>query len=58
MMRVKYVCRTCGSDDVLRDAYAKWDIPAQEWVVHSLYDNNVCEVCGSESKIDAVPADD
>lgn len=41
--KVNYVCKTCGSDLVLRDAYAEWDQDKQDWVIHAVYDAAVCE---------------
>jgi predicted RNA-binding Zn-ribbon protein involved in translation (DUF1610 family) len=44
---IKYVCPACGSENVLRDAYAAWDIQKQEWVLHDTYNNrDVCNNCG------------
>ena len=43
-------CRSCGSTDVLRDAYACWDVDRQEWELHSCYDLYRCESCEEESK--------
>ena len=43
-------CASCGSADILRDAYACWDVDTQEWVLHSCYDEYRCEACGAQSK--------
>lgn len=45
---IKIVCGRCGSTDVLKDAFAEWDISLQEWVVHSTYDDNRCNHCDYE----------
>ena len=43
-------CTSCGSADILRDAYACWDENQQEWVLHSCYDDFRCENCDAQSK--------
>lgn len=43
--RVFMVCRTCGSKDVLCDAWAAWDPEGGEWVLHSTYDETFCNDC-------------
>jgi ribosomal protein L37AE/L43A len=41
--KVKYVCSRCGSDDVVRDAYAVWSIDEQDWVLDgAVFDAAVC----------------
>lgn len=47
---VRPVCPSCGSYTILVDAYGAWDVVAQDWVLHSLYDNWVCNECGFENK--------
>jgi hypothetical protein len=44
-------CRTCGSDEVLRDAWARWDQVIGDWVVTALFDHAWCEACDAETKI-------
>lgn len=52
---IQIVCRTCGSAEVLRDAFAEWDPDEQEWTLASVYDDAVCEGrCGGETKLDEV----
>jgi len=54
--KMKMVCSTCGSDDVLADAYAEWDVGKQEWTVQNVFDKgHVCNVCDAECSIDEVP---
>ena len=44
-------CTTCGSDQILRDAYAYWDYEKQSWELHSTYDTFYCNECESETSI-------
>lgn len=50
--KTKPICSECGSDDVLMDAYARWDVDAQEWVLNSTHDDTVCERCEGECSLD------
>ena len=45
-------CTTCGSDQVMCDAYAYWDYAKQSWELHSTYDGNYfCSECEGETSI-------
>ena len=44
-MAKRIVCTSCGGEDVLRDAFTKWDIEKQEWVLSTVYDDTFCETC-------------
>ena len=46
----KPCCTSCGSTDILRDAYACWDSDTQQWVLHSCYDDYRCEHFNAQSK--------
>ncbi len=54
--RVEKVCSHCGSADVLRDAYAYWDVDRQEWVLEAVYDDAFCRACDGETTLIAQPA--
>lgn len=43
-------CMSCGSVDILRDAYACWDENSQHWVLHSCYDDYRCDTCNTQTK--------
>lgn len=50
---VRMVCATCGSDDVLADAYAEWDFHNQCWTVQSVMDKrHHCNACDGECSIE------
>ena len=49
--RVAMVCATCGSEDVLVDAWAKWDIENQGWVVSETFRNAICGECDGECSV-------
>ena len=52
MSKEKPICTYCGSDDVSRDAYAKWDIDTQEWEIITTFDSYYCEDCDGETSIE------
>jgi len=59
--KVQMICEKCGSTQVLRDAWAEWDVESQEWVLQNVFDHAVCEsdVCnGAETAIDEVPVEE
>ena len=44
----KPVCPACGSDRILRDAWAEWSASEDEWVLKSTFDALRCEACDGE----------
>jgi hypothetical protein len=45
------VCKTCGSEDVRLDAWAKWDAASQRWVLGQTFDYAHCNRCDGECSI-------
>ena len=42
--RIRIVCEECGSDDIVRDANARWNVETQEWELTNAFDKpNWCE---------------
>lgn len=52
---ITFVCETCGSDTVTRDAWAEWDVEAQEWVLGAAYDYAFCHACQEGTHLREVP---
>ena len=51
--RYRQVCATCGSEDVLADAFAEWDFANQCWTVQSIMDKgHYCLACDGECRIE------
>lgn len=48
--KIKIVCPYCGSDNVARDAAARWNTETQRWEITSLMDSGGCDGCDSELK--------
>lgn len=53
-MSVTYVCNTCGSDEVSRDAWAEWDTKSQDWVLRVAFDYAHCHRCDDETSLQEV----
>ena len=50
--KLQMVCGDCGSTDVMRDAWAVWDVEAQDWVLGAVFDYGHCDRCGRETNIE------
>lgn len=37
---MKKICNYCGSEEVRKDAWVKWDEDKKEWVLDDIYDDN------------------
>jgi hypothetical protein len=48
-VRVEFVCEQCGSANVSSDAFSRWDVPRQQWVVVGHYDSSECLDCAEET---------
>ena len=47
--RLQPVCKTCGGTGVQVDAWAFWDVEAQRWALHSVYEAAaICADCDVE----------
>lgn len=54
-MKIWIVCAHCGTDEVMRDAWAVWDVEAQEWVLGQVFDAAFCEKCEGDASLEEVP---
>ena len=50
-MPLAIICRTCGSDEVSRDAWANWDAGRQKWVLGAVFDYAHCHRCDCETSL-------
>ena len=46
--KVKYQCPHCNSDEILRDAYASWNVDSQQWELENVFDYTICNQCERE----------
>ncbi|SER15398.1 DUF5983 family protein [Sphingobium sp. YR768] len=53
--RITIRCSACGSADVMRDAWARWDDDAQDWALGAVFDAAFCEACESDAALSELP---
>lgn len=51
------VCGSCGSERVVKDAYACFNRASGLWELESTFDHEYCHRCEAETKVDWVAAD-
>jgi hypothetical protein len=47
----RIICGDCGSDNVLRDAWARWDPVTQSWEVAVVHSAGFCHDCDTETEL-------
>lgn len=47
----RYICASCGSSEIWRDAAAIWDNKSQSWELLEVYDDIGCNICSSSDII-------
>jgi hypothetical protein len=52
MVRCKYVCSICRSENVRRDAWAVWDVETQSWELSTVFDAGFCDDCDGGARLD------
>ena len=53
MKRLNMVCAKCGSDDIVADAHAGWNVDLQRWEVVNVFDKgHYCNACDDECEIE------
>lgn len=52
---VQICCKTCGGQNVKRDAWASWDPDIQEWVLEQVFDAGHCDDCDGETSLTEEP---
>ena len=50
-MARKMKCGTCGSIDVVRDAWALWSVEHQKWELSDVSDYAFCGKCDGETTV-------
>jgi len=49
--KVTIICKQCGSDNVMLDAYAMWSVEEQKWTLAATYDVSHCVDCEGETRL-------
>ena len=50
--RVGYKCKYCGSEDILWDAYVRWNKELQKDEINSVFDTCFCNNCAGETTVE------
>ena len=51
--KIDYVCSHCGSNEVLCDAYAEWNVEEQKWELQNTFDKGAyCNQCDGEARLE------
>jgi hypothetical protein len=50
--KVKMICGYCGGQNVMRDAWAVWDVVNQEWALGAVFDYAYSEDCNREATLE------
>ena len=58
MTKHRKICGNCKSEEVRVDAWASWDVDAQEWVLHGVFDASYCDECEEACDVDEVPIEE
>ena len=53
-----YTCATCGSDQVMLDAWAAWSAESQSWELAATMQSAFCEECDGETRLIEQPLPD
>lgn len=49
--KIRIVCSTCGSENVMRDAWAVWNPDTQDWELGNVFDAGHCDDCDGEASL-------
>lgn len=50
--RIIFVCDSCGTPGVTREAWAAWDVGQQAWVLAELFDYAFCHRCHRRTQLE------
>jgi hypothetical protein len=52
---IAIACSICGSTAVSRDAWARWDVGSQTWMLQHVFDYAYCHACDDETSLTEQP---
>lgn len=47
-----FICPRCGSSEIERDAFAKYDVGLQKWVLSGVLDHMACSKCDEDNIVE------
>jgi hypothetical protein len=48
-------CANCGSESVVKDAWACWDPETRSWTLDAVFDHSHCLHCGASTTLEWAP---
>lgn len=52
-----YICKDCGTDNVVRDAWAAWSPHENKWVLETTFDHAHCFNCEGQTSLEEIEYD-
>ncbi len=49
--RIDYACGHCGGAQIIRDAWAEWDVERQSWILSAVFDFAYCLECRKDTQL-------
>jgi ribosomal protein L37AE/L43A len=56
--KINIVCSHCGSENVMRDAWAVWNVDTQQWDLGTVFDAGHCDDCEGEASLEEVSVEE
>lgn len=53
---IQIYCSHCKGTNVMRDAWAEWNVELQQWELGNVFDAGFCEDCDGEARLEERPA--
>jgi hypothetical protein len=57
MVPIEFICERCDGVAVIREAWAEWDVPRQDWVLATVFDRGFCLTCYRSSNLVGRPVE-
>ena len=58
MKPTRRVCSSCGSENVVHDAWASWNVEEQKWELENWFDDAFCRECDESCDIIDAPLEE
>jgi hypothetical protein len=53
-MNIQYICKHCGSSEVVFDAYAQWNPESQDFEIYNTFDDSWCQECEGANTVKTI----
>tara|TARA_R100001143_G_C3260704_1_gene87674 strand:+ start:72 stop:287 length:216 start_codon:yes stop_codon:yes gene_type:complete len=58
VIKEEVVCTGCGGNRIVVDAWTKWSIEEQDWVLGEIFDEIFCRDCDSSADYELIPLEE